>query len=68
MPKPDDNANRVTVLIDRDHSVRLMRGKPVTIKVPKGATELTLHCAPAEHSFSFAEVIDVFFNGRRAHA
>lgn len=60
-------AKRVTIAIDREHSLDLLAGKPVTIKVPDGAKELTLKCAAVRES-SFAEVCDVFFNGRAARA
>ena len=60
-------AKRVTVAIDHKPSLDLLAGKPVTIKVPSGAEELTLKCAAVRES-SLAEVLDVFFNGRAANA
>lgn len=59
---------RVTVKIDRKHSLKLAHGEPITIKVPKDATELTLRCAAGPRDSTFAEVLDVFFNGRPARA
>lgn len=57
---------RVAIEIDREHSRKLAAGRPVTIRVPNGATELTIQCAQPPQTNSFAEVIDVFFNGRPA--
>jgi len=58
----------VKLRIDAPHSRKLMRGEPVTIKVPLGARLITLrlsHRDPAERD-SFAKILDVFFNGRSA--
>ncbi len=57
---------RIAIEIDHEHSRKLAQGRPVTIRVPKGATELTLQTNPEPKTSSFAEVLDVFFNGRRA--
>lgn len=57
---------RVAIEIDREHSRRLASGRPITIRVPNGATELTIQCAQPPRTSSLAEVVDVFFNGRPA--
>lgn len=59
---------RVTVKIDRKHSLQLLHGDSITIKVPKDATELTLQLMTPERESSMAEIMDVFFNGRPARA
>jgi hypothetical protein len=59
---------RVKLNIDAAHSRKLVRGEPVTIKVPLGAKLITLrlsHVDPVKQD-SFAKVLDVFFNGRSA--
>jgi hypothetical protein len=58
----------VKLQIDAAHSQKLVRGKPVTIKVPVGAKQIELrlsHSDPAKLD-SFAKICDVFFNGRPA--
>lgn len=67
------SSKRVTVRLDRKHSAMLALGKPVTVKVPEGAAEMTIQCSIVavpmpETSFSLAEIMDVFFNGRAARA
>lgn len=55
--------------IDREHSLKLLMGQPVTIKVPPNAARLELRLDLAKsprHDDSFAKICDVFFNGRRA--
>jgi hypothetical protein len=59
---------RVKLQIDTAHSEGLMRGKPMTIKVPLGAKQIELclsHRDPMQLD-SFAKALDVFFNGRSA--
>jgi hypothetical protein len=60
---------RVRVRIDVGHTLDLLDGKPVAIAVPKGCEvlEIQLHrSAVPPASNSFAKLVDVFFNGRRA--
>jgi len=54
--------------IDLEHTKKILRGEPVTIKVPEGATRLELRFAtPRQDSGdSIAKILDVFFNGRPA--
>ena len=63
---------RVAVRLDRKHSWALLSGQSVTIKVPKDADELTIQMSDVagqpQRESSFAELLDVFFNGRRARA
>lgn len=72
-------AKRVAVKIDRTHSCKLILGDRITIKVPEGATQITLQLDPAALDFlrsmfrttrssTIAELADVFFNGRPARA
>jgi hypothetical protein len=60
--------DRVKLQIDAAHSRRLVRGEPVTIKVPLGAklVQLRLTHIDPEKLDSFAKICDVFFNGRPA--
>lgn len=59
---------RAKIKIDAAHSLRLMYGKPVAIRIPRGATVLELRLAPQAKNFedSFAKICDVVLNGRRA--
>ena len=61
---------RVILHIDRKHSLALATGQAVTLKVPKGATELTIQLSTVavKRESSTAEIFDVFFNGRKAYA
>lgn len=64
-------SKRATIRIDRKHSVELALGNPVTIKVPRDTTELTIECCAVVEPVCesrLAEIIDVFFNGRAARA
>ena len=55
------------VRIDAEHTVKLLRGKPVTIKVPGTATTVKLQLTPPPSSSSeLVKLFDVFFNGRPA--
>jgi len=58
----------VRLKIDLEHTKKILRGEPVTIKVPLGATHLELRFAtPGQNSGdSIAKILDVFFNGRPA--
>jgi hypothetical protein len=60
-----ERAPRPKLKIDRKHSLDLLAGKPITIRVPMGATSLTLQCERVRESTT-AEILDVFFNGRAA--
>jgi hypothetical protein len=57
---------RAKVSIDVPHSQKLLEGKAVAIKVPPGAQVIELRLAAASDKFSFAQLCDVFFNGRPA--
>lgn len=59
---------RVKVKIDVEHTLDLIAGEPIAIKVPKGAEILELLPArlPRGARDSFAHVCDVFLNGRPA--
>lgn len=57
-------AKRVTVRIDKAHSVKLISGETIAIKVPKGTEVLQLELAESRNYV--AEWMDVFFNGRKA--
>jgi hypothetical protein len=55
--------------IDRAHSLALVAGKSVTVKIPPNAKAITLVLDMPNVSAdldSLAKVIDVFFNGRKA--
>lgn len=57
--------------IDPNHALKLMRGDKITIKVPKGAEAVELHLAMLpfplkQERNEWAEIVDVFFNGRPA--
>jgi hypothetical protein len=54
------------VQIDAEHSIKLLEGKPVAIRVPPGVEVLELKIVPqGKYMSDFAEVIDLVFNGRR---
>lgn len=59
-----------TLKIDREHTLRLLSGQPVAIKVPKGAPSvrllLTLDFGGNDPLDGLAKCMDVFFNGRKA--
>lgn len=60
----------VRVQIDARHAQKLLEGGAVTIKVPAGAEALQLNIKVpvlqvGERNY-LAEVMDVFFNGRKA--
>jgi len=58
---------RLTIVIDEAHSLQLMRGESIAIKVPPNTPVLQLRLATlASTPDSFAKVLDVFFNGRPA--
>ncbi len=61
-------AERLKLRIDAAHSLKLVRGEPVVVKVPMGTrqVELRLSHAEPEKLDSFAKICDVFFNGRPA--
>lgn len=62
-----DMSRKARVVIDLESAKRLLCGKPVTIRVPEGATLLEVHMvAPPTERNTFAETLDVFFNGREA--
>lgn len=69
---------RIAVKIDRIHTAKLVLGDRVTIKVPDGATQITLEIDREVIEFlrsmrrpgliiptTLTELVDVFFNGRR---
>ena len=56
---------KVKIQIDLKHSMALVSGKPIAIKVPKNATIVQIRLTPVRDD-SFAKVLDVFFNGRPA--
>jgi hypothetical protein len=55
---------KIKLQIDERHTRELLTGKPIAIKVPRGATVLEIRTAAI--SDRFAKLIDVFFNGRPA--
>lgn len=59
---------RAKVRIDKEHTLRLMAGKPIAIKVPEGADVIQLELAQVAGAApdSWAKLCDVFFNGRPA--
>lgn len=58
---------KVKVKIDTEHTIQLMEGKPIAVKIPSGATVLELQIVPqSKDGDSLAKIIDVFFNGRSA--
>jgi len=57
---------RAKVRIDSAHSRKLIEGKPIAIKVPKGADVIELRLLLVDRDDSFAKLVDVFFNGRPA--
>jgi len=56
---------RVTVLIDAEHSKKLMTGERIAIKVPANARVIELQLTKVA-SDSLVKLIDVLFNGRPA--
>lgn len=59
----------VRVQIDAKHAQKLIKGQPVTICVPPGAEAIALTLevpAQSEDRNYLAELVDVFFNGRKA--
>jgi hypothetical protein len=55
------------VKVDAEHTLRLLEGKPVGICVPAGTEVLELKLEPQAKDRNYlAEVVDVFFNGRKA--
>jgi hypothetical protein len=56
-----------SVRIDKAHTLKLLRGEAVTIKVPPNAQAIRLQVeAPDGDRNYLAELVDVFFNGRKA--
>lgn len=57
------------IKIDRKHSIDLLHGKPVTVKVPTGCEMVRIYLDSPELTNAFdgiAQCIDTFFNGRKA--
>lgn len=55
--------------IDREHTLRLLAGQAVTVKVPPGAKTLAFQLDKKtieNGGDSMAKILDVFFNGRPA--
>jgi hypothetical protein len=63
---------RSKLQIDAKHSRQLVTGKPIAIVVPKGAEVIEIQLdrgvLAQRRESTFAEVCDVFFNGRAAQA
>jgi hypothetical protein len=57
---------KVTVRIDEEHSMKLITGKTVSIRVPKDADVIELKLMHQRSNNTLAKVIDVFFNCRPA--
>jgi hypothetical protein len=57
---------RIKIQIDEAHTVQIVSGRAIAIKVPKGADVIELKLSPAVVQDSFAKLVDVFFNGRKA--
>lgn len=59
---------RVKIRLDVPHTLELMAGNPIAIKIPKGAEVLELQPAKIEKSFQseLVKLCDVVFNGRPA--
>lgn len=57
---------RIKIQIDQAHSLNLLRGQSIAIKVPAGAGVIQLRLTKPVEPDSFAKVLDVFFNGRPA--
>lgn len=59
---------RVKIHIDREHSRKLIEGKPIALKVPQGTdvVEIRLEVNPLTNRDTLSKCIDVFFNHRPA--
>lgn len=61
------NKKRAQVVLNAEMMQRLMAHKPLTVRIPEGVRELTIHSiAVPRTSNPVAEILDVFFNGRPA--
>ena len=57
----------VKLQIDTEHTLLLLEGKTVAVKLPAGTEVVELRIVPqAKDTNDFVKLVDVFFNGRKA--